>query len=796
MKAVFNRLALRKKLILVIMLACGLLLMTGFGVVLLAEVAATRAALEDEMQVLGTSLTANGRRPLVLGRHERLDGLLESLATQTNIHAAYFFDEQGIPLAEYLKQQRTDLVIKALKRDFPEGRLSWTPSGERFSGNAFSSLGMFTPIYFEGRQIGTLYLLSDLNDLYTRTHGILAGSAFALVLLVACSWPLADRLQRPVSRPILDLARLTQEISRTRNYAIRATPGATDEVGTLVAGFNRMLDQIEEHQRQLAAHRDQLELRVAERTEELSRTVVQLREAQAAAEQANAAKSAFLSRMTHELRTPLIGVLGMNELLERTRLTDQQATLVATIHKSGEELLRLINDVLDLSRVEAGRLELDPQPLDLYRTVEEVVVLLAPQARDKGLVMELDIPRSATVKVLADDTRVRQTLTNLLGNAIRYTDSGTVSVRLLRTAHSGKDADFLLEVADTGCGMDKQTRARIFDVFYQGTVPGTGDRGGAGLGLAIVQQLVALMDGELELSTEPGMGSRFSLNLPLPVLSGPLDPPEELSGVAVLICLATAASAALLQRRLEELGLSVTVAGSAEDALYRLRAVQRTGRSAPLLLTDPHTVFTDGSSLMDLILRDGSGLAPRTILLENQPAARSGCPGGLVPLDSPLTWAGLQQALWRVRRELRLVMPEEQSRAPRPASPNSGLRGRVLLIGMSPASRELLQISLENQGCTVIARDPGDVCPEDALNNELRAVFIDGTALGESTLESLLGVLRPGLTCPCYLVGNAIPERSVMHQLDGCLQKPLKSADLAEILPTDTQDADRQGEPR
>lgn len=785
MNGFFDRLALRGKLILVIMLACGLLLSLGSAVVLLAEIHSSRVVLEDELRVLGTSLAANGRRSLVLGRRERLDELLRSLETQRNVQAAYFFDGQGTPLAEYHNPRRTELVIKALQQDFQNGRLNWQEPGQHFSGGGFSHLGMLTPIYFDERRVGALYLLSDLDDLYGRIYGILAGSGCALILLLACSWPLANRLQRPLSRPILDLATLSEEISRSRNYAIRATPGSTDEIGTLVNSFNRMLDEIQDHQQQLAAHHRQLEQRVAERTEELRLTVHRLEEATLSAEQANAAKSAFLSRMTHELRTPLIGVLGMNELLERSELTGQQATLVATIQKSGEELLRLINDVLDLSRVEAGKLELDPQPLDLYRTVEEVTLLLAPQARRKGLLLSLDIPRTATVKVLADDTRIRQVLTNLLANAIRYTESGQVSVRLSTIESSADTTSLCLQVADTGCGMDEQTRARIFDVFYQGEVVGSRERGGAGLGLAIVRQLVDLMGGELDLQTLPGEGSCFTLTLPVPVLEAPPAFATNLSGVPALICLNDAHAAALLSRRLHEMDLSVAIADSAEDALYRLRTEQRLRRPAPLLLTDAASRFVDGSRLADLIGPDAGETAPRGILVEcaaeSEPMSQPGC----VPLEFPLTWNGLQQALERAWQSLRLV-PTIMHRPDCAEQLGAASRGRVLVLGASPAGRELIRLSLEGQNLQATAAEADAVRRESWTFTELHAVFVDGADLAPEALESLLIHLRRHLHCPCYLVGRLRAEHPVSLKFDGCLSKPLDPVVIDHLLPRAT----------
>ncbi|MEE4254696.1 MAG: ATP-binding protein, partial [Desulfuromusa sp.] len=361
------------------------------------------------------------------------------------------------------------------------------------------------------------YLLADLTRLYGPLAGVGFGMTLSMLVMILLSWLLADRLQKPVTTPLLQLARVMGNISTVEDYSMRAKKVNNDEIGDLVDGFNQMLDQIELHQSRLAEHQIHLEQTVSDRTSELRSAVTALEQARNQADAANEAKSHFLSRMTHELRTPLIGVLGMNELLLRTSLTPQQQELADTVHKSAEQLLELVSEVLDFSRIEAGKLLLDSVEFQFHRVVQEVTSLLQPQAEEKGLSLLTDISAGACLTVSGDEVRIRQILMNLVGNAIKFTPSGFISVNLKCTAADQKGL-FFLEVADSGIGMTAEVKQQIYDVFYQVHGAGSGSMNGTGLGLAIVKQLVDLMKGELNLISAPGRGSRFQVTIELPIV--------------------------------------------------------------------------------------------------------------------------------------------------------------------------------------------------------------------------------------------------------------------------------------
>jgi signal transduction histidine kinase/sugar lactone lactonase YvrE/ActR/RegA family two-component response regulator len=239
------------------------------------------------------------------------------------------------------------------------------------------------------------------------------------------------------------------------------------------------------------------------------------------AEQASLAKTRFLATLGHEVRTPMTGVLGMSELLLGTGLDEKQRGYTESIRNAGDHLMRLVNDALDLARIEAGKLELDAQPFDLQALVRDVVALMAPVARQRGLGFEDDIAADVPSWLRGDAGRIRQILLNLLGNAIKFTDSGQVALRIER---SPEGLRFI--VSDTGPGLNAEQKQRLFRRFEQAEGARTSARyGGSGLGLAICQELAAAMDGRIDVDSEPGQGTRFTVDLPLPVAAAPATDP-------------------------------------------------------------------------------------------------------------------------------------------------------------------------------------------------------------------------------------------------------------------------------
>lgn len=775
--------SIRNKLTLAIMGSSMLVLLLVFGAYVAVEVYSSRTTLIRETATLAGSLGENCKQLLLLKEFDAAEKSLSSLELQQNIHAAYLFDGAGKPVAEFLDQSESHFLLKHIPIDFAEkNRPYWTEAAEQKMSTSWAHLGLFTPLFQGEQRVGTLYLLSDTHGLYQRLSGVLFWVLLTLALLLFVSWCLSGWLQKPVARPLLSLVETMGEISAQKDYTLRAAKQGEDEIGVLVDGFNRMLDQIERHRAELEKHQASLEKIVLQRTAELRNTVEQLHAARQQAEAASEAKSQFLANITHELRTPLIGVLGMNELLFRTAMTEQQEMLANTVRKSGEDLLRLINDVLDFSRIEAGALQLEETEFELYRVVEDVVNLLWTQAADKGLKLYAEIPLETTWKVRGDEQRIRQIVMNLLGNAIKFTDSGEISVRLALQPRADERGLFIIEIEDTGIGLDAEAQQRIFSAFYQADSTTTREYGGTGLGLEIVRQLVALMAGQVELESEPQQGSRFRVKLPLPqVVQTRFSLPEHLQQQAILIQEDEPRYRQQLAQRLLALGLQPVETAAVADAWYRLEAAQRSGQPYTMMILSAAAMLPDGQRLMDAIRQHASAGCLRRILLFSgqmdpvQQKANETC------LYRPLTWSKLTAALSRSWHELHLVAtPVPSKRMASNPSTVAAERFPLALVGGGAASHELIRMALRNSPFAVEVVASFERLIQQQPDRRYQAVVLDLAATELDTLEKLLRV-QPFANL--ILLHQPSDQVELLEPLiAGRLEKPFQPRELLRML--------------
>jgi signal transduction histidine kinase len=765
--------SLKTKLTWVIMLTCGILLLILSCIVLVAEIYASKQALKQDLHILANSLAPQLSQPLLLEQRQVAERSLTALSRQANIHAAYLFDRRGEPFAEYLKPQQGTFVVHSLRQDFPATERAQLDE-QYFS--SLQHLSLLVPVTFEGQAVGGFYLLSDLDPLYGRLSGTVFGMLTAFLLLLLASWFLARWMHKPVSGPLLNLAGLMQEVAVSRNYAIRAEKVSQDEIGVLVDGFNQMLQQIEAQRDSLARYQHQLESRVAQRTEELRETVDQLQEARQQAVEANAAKSDFLAKMTHELRTPLIGVLGMNELILRSSLDERQKMLVQTVQKSGEDLLRLISDVLDFSRIEAGKLTLETRPLELAAVIEEVVDLLYPQAREKGIDLRTEIPFTALWKVSGDEVRLRQIVMNLLGNAIKFTSSGSVRL-VLRCLEVGDDrqGQFLLQVADTGIGMDENARQQIFEVFSQLDNQHNREKSGAGLGLAIVKQLVDLMGGTLDFSSVPGTGTTFNIQLPLLCTEKvQFELPHGLRGNRLLLCCPEDAVAVELSHRFTDLGLRVEQADSGSTAIDQLRAGHRDADPCTLYAVHEEVEVEVEGRLYQALAREAVQIAGRPIVITR--SRDMATPGEAVHLPLPLKWSALHFALCRSWQGLRSIAPAAVERLP-PTQGDDSETG-IWLLSAHVASRELMRLTLEKHlQRTVMADAPSLLKRLTEFGGAPELVCVDTAHQSDAELLQLLQ-LCASLAVPVVLCAECKPSAEVAALVDRVVLKPLRADEL------------------
>ena len=498
--------------------------------------------------------------------------ILTDLHADPKIQSAAVFDVDGSVFSAFSRAAPDQDLQRLLEARSIEAYLS-RPAERHFE--QFFQLHLTIPVLVAPQHPALLHV--DANVRAAVLEGMQESGLYmlaAFLLAGALGWAVMYRAGRAVTRPVSELLQVTRAVLNDGRLSLRAANDSDHEMAALVDGFNAVLGELQTKDRDVRLAHYELERRVSERTAELAKVAAEARAAAVRAEESTRAKSDFLARMSHEIRTPMNGVLGMGELLRHSRhLDDRQRRYAVTIHESGTTLLALINDILDFSKVEAGKLELDRGAFCLRDVVEEAVDVLSERAQSKGLELICDIPPDLPTALIGDGLRLRQVVINLISNAVKFTDTGSITVRVTGAMARLQRSPFVIEVSDTGIGIKPENVATIFDAFSQEDSSITRTYGGTGLGLAICKQLVELMGGMITVSSEPGKGSTFAVSVPLE--SNPSATPESvisvLKGTRMLVVDASPATRGVLRRDLSGWGVSVVEADTVQAGLQRLQ---------------------------------------------------------------------------------------------------------------------------------------------------------------------------------------------------------------------------------
>jgi two-component system, sensor histidine kinase len=577
---------LKRKLMAVVLLVCVLALSVTAAAMIIADNIRFKRDFVRELTSRADMVALNSAPAMAFGDERTSRENLQVLSGHADIAVAALYDRDGQLFAYYRRDAMADIPL-----DVPM-RLPVSDLAEQFTFHD-RYLEFSRAVRAAEEPIGQILIRASLKELHSRMWAAVEVLAATLVAVLLIAAVLAARLQRAITEPVLQLAATMRQVSSERDYSIRASHNSHDEVGELITGFNHMLAQVEVRESELTGYRDHLERLVAERTTELSR-------ARDEALRANRAKSIFLANMSHEIRTPMNAVLGYAQVLRnRSPVDEQQAQAIAAIENAGMHLLELINDILDLSKVEAGAMELHPTDFDLHELVTVLDQMLRIRCEQKGLEWRIQSEVLPGTLVHADQGKLRQVLINLLGNAVKFTDTGYVCFSLRRHG-----ASYEFEVQDSGAGIAPEQQANLFEPFQQGD--SGHQKGGTGLGLALVKRHLELMGSAIEFEMVAGTGACFWFVLALPPALKALPATSAVTAEPrfceqPLLCFVVddvEGNRDVMRQLLEHAGMQVQVFSDGQSVLTELIAVEIL---PTLVFMDIRMPGMDGFTVLDRI---------------------------------------------------------------------------------------------------------------------------------------------------------------------------------------------------
>jgi signal transduction histidine kinase/DNA-binding response OmpR family regulator len=665
----FRAVSIKRKLTLLVMLTTSIALLVAAVQFILNDLRDYRRRSVNDLKILARMTGDNCASSLDFDDETFAAKVLSGLQVKPNVLAAAVY-KHGKLFASYLAPGQPTGVLPP--NEPPEG-LSSQEGRER----------LCRPILKGAEKLGSIYIDFDLSDVWARVAWNCGVVAVMLAISAVVAFLISSRLQRGISKPILDLAQVANVISEKRDYSVRAVKQTQDEIGFLIDCFNGMLAKMEKHEKTLREVNDQL---AKSETRALAATE---------------AKSQFLANMSHELRTPLNAIIGYSEMVQEELEEEGQTRFIADlqkIHAAAKHQLGLINDILDLSKIEAGKVTVFVESFDLVKLVEEVATTIRPLVLKNHNRLEMDCPADLGL-MRADQTKVRQILFNLLSNATKFTEHGALRLEARRhPGLNGHSDTFEVVISDTGIGMSPEQVGRLFQAFTQAEASTTRKYGGTGLGLAISKKFCEVMGGDVSVSSQLGKGSIFRVTLPADVqeperaarpaaaTGSPVTTikPESLHS-AILVIDDEPAARDLVQRVLIKEGYRVETAASGPEGLALARRIKPAAITLDVMMPG-----MDGWAVLTVLKADPSTADIPVVMLTVVDDKNLGFTLGATDyLIKPVDWERLIAILEKHRSKV--------------AAPT------VLVVEDDPSAREMFQRTLVGNGWKVVEAENGRV---------------------------------------------------------------------------------------